>query len=550
MSEVTGVLHVDDKQWELAVLREAVIRPLAQKVVLLPEDIAAACVKLGIKQAFLYRLISRYKANSRASALLPGKRGRRVGTAQLKPEVVAIVEASIERWYLTSQKLKISKLERLIALEASKAGVQKPSRRAIERRIANIDLKRLLETREGPGVARDKAVPVIGQFTAVRPLETVQVDHTRVDVFVVDEKHRLPIQRPWLTLLIDVASRMVTGYYLTLEAPSSTSVALALQHAVLPKEQWLADLEIAAPWPVHGLPEILHMDNGKEFHAKALRRGADEYGIRLQYRPVKTPNYGGHIERLIGTMMGEIHLLPGTTFSNVSERGSYDSERHAAMTLKELNHWLAIQIVGQYHQAIHRTLGRPPLAVWNELTAGGDAALRLPADRKRFYCDFLPYVERRIGRDGIHLFNIRYWDNVLTYWAGRSRNNFVVRYDPRNLSTIFVQSPEGEFWPIRYANLGMPPVTLWEWNTARKKLREQGRREHDERIVSDAIEAQRLLVDEAVLKTKTARRLNQRVTDALYPARSKVLPRIRQAEPPAVPIKEEAFQPYEIEEWS
>lgn len=193
MSEVGNVLGVEDQQWELAVQREAVVRPLVQKSALRPEDVAAACGKLGIKQAFLYRLIGRYKKSSRTSALLPGKRGRRVGTLQLKPEVAALVEASIKRWYLTSQKPKISKLERLIALEASKAGVRKPSRRAIERRIANIDLKRLLEAREGPEVARDKVTPVSGQFTAVRPLEIVQVDHTRVDVFVVDERHRLPI---------------------------------------------------------------------------------------------------------------------------------------------------------------------------------------------------------------------------------------------------------------------------------------------------------------------------------------------------------------------
>jgi hypothetical protein len=35
--------------------------------------------------------------------------------------------------------------------------------------------------------------------------------------------------------------------------------------------------------------------------------------------------FGGHIERLIGTQMGKLHLLPGTTFSSPPERGDYDS---------------------------------------------------------------------------------------------------------------------------------------------------------------------------------------------------------------------------------
>ena len=53
-----------------------------------------------------------------------------------------------------------------------------------------------------------------------------------------------------------------------------------------------------------GLPRALHADNGPDFTSAALRRGCDEYGIKLILRPVATPHYGGHIERLIGTIMG------------------------------------------------------------------------------------------------------------------------------------------------------------------------------------------------------------------------------------------------------
>ena len=45
-----------------------------------------------------------------------------------------------------------------------------------------------------------------------------------------DEKYRLPIQRPWLTLL---ATRMVGGYYLSLDPPSSVSVDLALHREAI-----------------------------------------------------------------------------------------------------------------------------------------------------------------------------------------------------------------------------------------------------------------------------------------------------------------------------
>ena len=38
----------------------------------------------------------------------------------------------------------------------------------------------------------------------VEVLEQVQIDHTVVDLIVVDEQHRLPIGRPYVTVAIDV----------------------------------------------------------------------------------------------------------------------------------------------------------------------------------------------------------------------------------------------------------------------------------------------------------------------------------------------------------
>jgi putative transposase len=68
-----------------------------------------------------------------------------------------------------------------------------------------------------------------------------QIDHTPVDVIVVDEQDRLPVGRPWLTLVIDVDSRVVAGFCLSLDDPSTLSVARALTHAVTPKDKWLQD---------------------------------------------------------------------------------------------------------------------------------------------------------------------------------------------------------------------------------------------------------------------------------------------------------------------
>jgi putative transposase len=550
MSKTTPELPGNHPLWEQAVRREACLRQLMRKKKpIRAAELRAYSKELNVSPSYVYQLLKRYEIDQRVSSLLPRKSGPREGSSRLSEAVSKLIEDAIGEYYLSAQKPKVSKLVQLIAQRCHKAGLRCPSRKAIDSRVRDIDLGVLLAAREGRKAVNNRVKPVVGTCRAEYPLQIVQVDHTKVDVFVVDEQHRLPLQRPWLTLLVDVVTRMITGYHLSFEAPSSISVALALQHSVLPKEEWLREHDIAAPWPVHGLPEILHMDNAKEFHAEALKHGAEEYGIRLFYRPPATPHYGGHIERLIGTMMAEVHLLPGTTFSDIDDRGDYDPQRHAVMTLKDLDQWLAIQIVRQYHHQVHSALCRPPIAVWAEFAARGDISVRLPQDRQHFFYDLLPYEYREVRRDGITLFGIKYWDDVLSVWAGRSLGKIMVRYDPRNLSSVFVRAPDGTYIPARYRHLGRPPVTLWEYNAGRRALREQGRRECDEQMIFEAIVAKRALVDAAGTKTKTARRLRERAMHALPPP---------ELEPQTVAIENKSAEktprpkllPYPIEEWS
>ena len=206
---------------------------------------------------------------------------------------------------------------------------------------------------------------------------------------------------------------MIAGFYLTLEPPSVTSVALAIQNLALPKQAYLSRLGVEGDWPAAGLPDAIHVDNAKEFCSRALQRGAEEYGIALIHRPIATPRYGGHIERLIGTMMCAVHLLPGTTFSDIEARGNYDSLANSALTLDELERWLALEML-RYHAARHSALGIPPSAAWREAVARRLLPLCQPYDVEAFTKDFLPSVERTVRRDGVHLNGLRYWDDVLS----------------------------------------------------------------------------------------------------------------------------------------
>ena len=96
-----------------------------------------------------------------------------------------------------------------------------------------------------------------------------------------------------------------------------------MRHAVLAKAEWLADRGITAAWPNRGLMDRLHFDNAREHHCDALKRDCRAYSIGLEYRPVKRPHFGGHIERLVGTMMGAVHLLAGTPVNRRAKRTPY-----------------------------------------------------------------------------------------------------------------------------------------------------------------------------------------------------------------------------------
>ena len=498
------VIDPDDPRWPEAERRDMLLRDLlkASGWKVTDEVVKAAREQLGIPRSTLFRLVARFRQTKRATSLLSQSAGTPVGAKRIDPRVEKLIAEQIERFWLRRERPTMSALIERVHDACRVEGLRPPDRRTIQRRVNELDLQKTAR-RRGEGDVLAKVTPSPGSYTADGPNEVWQIDHTVVDVIVVDEEHRRPIGRPVLTVAIDVCTRMVAGFYLSLDPPSASSIGLCLLHAVYDKSTWLAERGLDLDWPVAGLPRILHCDNGAEFHSRALKAACREYGIKLQYRPPAAPRFGGHIERLIGTMMGAVHLLPGTTFSNIKIRGDYDAEGRAIFTLRELEVWLAIEIAGKYHQRIHTALLRPPLAVWRDLQ--GEVDFDLPPDRMAFWTAFLPETRRRLSKDGIHLEKIRYWSDALSRDVGRG-GELLVKYDPRDLSRIFVRQPGGRFVEARYRNLAHPPVTWWEWKNTKKRLYEQGRRDLNEETLFASLAQQRQIEDAAALASAAARR--------------------------------------------
>ncbi len=541
--------------WHKARRRFEVIRVLAKSPERTRSDAEAAAQALGCSATVVYRLLSRYLADQRVTSLLPGRRGRRHGQLLLLAEVDEVVQATIDEFYLIRQRPRVSDLVTEVQRRCRTLGLPKPSRKAINLRIGQRASVEVLAKRSGRKAARDRFGPATGTLTAPWPLALIQIDHTLVDVIAVDSTTRQPIQRPWLTIAIDVHSRCVAGFHLTLEPPSATSVALCIAHAVLPKEGWLMARGVAGDWPVQGLIERLHLDNAKEFHSEALKRGCEQYGIAVDYRPVRTPHYGGHIERLIGTMMGKVHLLPGTTFSDVRAKGDWKPEDTAALTLDEIERWLTHAIVGVYHHNLHRGIGTTPVAAWERgiLGDGQVSGRGMPtavSDPRRFLIDFLPMERRLVRREGVFLHSIGYWADVLRTWIGE-REQMIVRYDPRDLSRVHLLAPDGRYYDLSYSDLRRPAISLWEHRLALKRLREEGRAEIDEEAIFAAIDAMRGIAERASAESKTARRQRERRLrlDGVVRERRPVASAVEPAAPiEPLPTDQRLFK--NVEEWT
>ncbi|WP_323809666.1 Mu transposase C-terminal domain-containing protein [Sphingobium baderi] len=550
------LLDVNNDAWAEARRCLPVVRRLATKTDRTRADVEAAARALGYGPTHLYNLLRRYLGDPRLTSLLPRTRGPAPGGALLDPAVDAVIEEVIDSFYLSRQQPLIADLVRAVHERCHQAGLRVPGRNTIARRVQKRPAAKVLAERRGRKAARDRYGAVTASLIAEYPLSLIQIDHTLVDVIVVDAETREPIQRPWLTLAIDVATRCVAGFHLSLEPPSATSVALCISHAALMKEGWLAARSIENEWPVYGIPERLHLDNAKEFRSEALKRGCQEYGIDIDYRPVRTPHYGGHIERLIGTMMGKVHLLPGTTFSDIRVKGDLNPEKTAVMTIDEVERWLAHAIAGVYHRSLHRGIGMPPLAAWTRGIVGDDKMLGRGAptmvpDPRRFLIDFLPIATRRVRREGISLHSIHYWADVLRTWIGHPEP-MIVRYDPRDLSRIYLLGEDNHYYDVSYRDLGRPPISLWEHRLALKRLREEGRALVDEAAIFRTIAAMRRIADDAVLASKTARRQRARRLRVVEGGR---VDNVRSAQPPKADdqTKVEPFNLddiYPFEEWS
>lgn len=517
---------ISEDEWRVAQSRYAAIAPLLEVGAQSRTAVVARAFEVNVSAATLYRWLDRYRSLDAVSGLIPFARGWKKGNGRLSDAAEKLIAEVIENFHLTHERPSAQKTVREVQRLSLERCLDEPSATAIRARINSIPDYLRMKRRGQKEKAKNKYMAVPGKTPGgTYPLEHVQIDHTRLDVIVVDDVHRLPIDRPWLTVAIDQFSRMTVGYYLSFDSPSATSIGMCLAHAMLPKDEWLMLHGIEGSWPVWGRPRVIRSDNGSDFRSESFRRSCAQHGIDIEYRRKGKAADGGHIERLQGTLMRELHDLPGSTFSSVAQKGEYDSEGRALLTKDELEKQLLKLICNEYHRRPHSALGMPPLRKW-ELGVFGGHGVRgcgmaaRPADRMTVVIDFLPMIDRTIQADGVSIDNVRYYADVLRPWIGAidpetgDGRLHIFRRDPRDISCIWFYDPDvKEYFKIPTVDPDAQACSIWEYTKAKAEIRKSGYDPSDAKAVFRSIGERRAMLLESAQKTKKVRREAQRVAE-------------------------------------
>lgn len=246
--------------------------------------------------------------------------------------------------------------------------LQLASQKTFENRINSRSREEMMVSRHGRQAAKHHFNMIKGHLRTAFPLDLVQIDHTPLNLYVLDDVSYIPLGTPHITALKDGESSCLTGMYVSFRPTGLQSVYGAIKHSLV-SHQYIADLwpDIENPWPAHGMAATYWTDRGLDFVSGRLRLAVAGLGAGYEHCPVREPWVKGSIERFFGTIEQTFYeLLPGRTFSKLQLRDGYNPKEQAVIRFSTLI-YLLHKWAADYHNILEnsRSLARP-LDLWIE----------------------------------------------------------------------------------------------------------------------------------------------------------------------------------------
>jgi len=478
-----------DKVTEIAKIRRTYVRAALevpntrQKLESVIDDIWSRIKLPATKPGYvtLYRWKRRYlQSGGDYRGLIDNTNRKGNRTDRFPAEVMSMCKDAIAERYMRRERSTIQstfehallKVRNENRLRPTNDSLPFPTRRLITRLVSEIPAFDKYSARYGFNAAQRTFRSVKGHVVTDRPLKRAEIDHTQLDLLVVDDHSFLPMGRPWITACIDDYSRCILGIYVGFVPPSAVSVTRCLKDCFLPKTKLKEEFPgITNDWPSYGVMQELVVDNGLEFHAKNLENACYSLGIDLTYSPRKQAWFKGKIERFLGTINRDVtDGLPGTTFRNIIEKSDYDPTRHACIRLSTIKWAIRKWVADVYHQKMHSALSTSPAAMWASSIKQED--ITFPDDLSQLDAVFGKVERRVLTHKGIEYAGLFYNSDELETLTRREGTNLNVeiRVDEEDIGALYVLWPKSsELFrvPARkpdYAN----GLSLWQHNVIRR----------------------------------------------------------------------------------
>lgn len=400
------------------------------------------------------RWLTLYERSGANPAALISKNVARSRAAQIPPSVADVAWLVLKRFYFRRRGDSLVAAYRRMLTEMKGKGGEKspdawtpPSLSTFRRLASRVPAYERDRARLGPAAASAKWRHSTGGTYATRPMERVEMDHTELDLYVIDDDRGLPIGRPTVTMLVDTFSKYVLATYLSFEGESLGRLSQTLRLALEPKDHLTKPIPTKNEWITPGLWECLVVDNGLAFQSPQLQKIALALGCELEYCPVRKPWFKPNVERAIGEVTG---ILPREG-RPMKAMGISDRENpldSACIMFSDLCAALTKWAVDMHPFSIsERSLERPIDLMRENLDA-------LPAPIVCTGLDQLSVItgmskEISVRQGGVEFMYLPYRSPELGDLVKRQRSptfRTEMKYDPNDLGTIWVRDPSERSW--------------------------------------------------------------------------------------------------------
>jgi putative transposase len=393
--------------------------------------------------------------------------------------------------------------------------LQAPSRETVRQEINKIDPFLAMCGREGIAKAKAKFAPLRNGLEVARPLERVEIDDYDLDLStfmatsgVLEYFSEESLQALGLTggkgrwcvsAAICCATKCIVGMCIT-RNPSSQSALKTIEMTTRDKGIWSDAVGALTPWNQYGTIGLLVADNGSAFTAANTKAAMKDLGIAYINPPKGPKELRGTIERVFGTMaQGLLPRLTGRTFSDVVQKGDYDSEGRTALKAEEVSEALIRWVVDIYHRTPHRGLsGMTPQECWNDLTEKYGVTPAPDLRTRRLV--FGTKLKRKVGKHGIRVLNVNYHHPSIAEWLLHNEDREVnVRWYPDNIGAVAVEI-DCEWIEVPSVLRRFEGVTATTWQATLHSLRVSSKRSQklNESVIHKAISAIEALNSDAM----------------------------------------------------